>query len=270
MIHCEQCGTAPVPDDQLPVVLPKGVNLKVEGGSPLDHVPDYVNVSCPKCGGAARRDTDTMDTFVDSSWYYFRYCAPRNDHQPFDPEKVAYWMPVDQYIGGIEHAVLHLIYTRYWTKVMRDLGLVSFDEPVKRLLTQGMICKETYFCPEHEWLFPEQVTEQQTCSICGRAATVGRVEKMSKSKKNAVDPIEMIDRHGADALRLFVLFAGPPEKDKEWSDAGFEARQVLASGSGASRTIAKPHRESPSGGGPQRTKTRSRIINASSVDARIK
>lgn len=222
MIHCQQCGTVPVPDDQLPVLLPAGVNLKVEGGSPLDHVPGFVNVSCPKCGGEARRDTDTMDTFVDSSWYYFRYCDPRNDRQPFDPEKVAYWMPVDQYIGGIEHAVLHLIYTRYWTKVMRDLGLVSFDEPVKRLLTQGMICKETYFCPEHEWLFPEQVTDQQTCSICGRAATIGRVEKMSKSKKNAVDPIEMIDRHGADALRLFVLFAGPPEKDKEWSDAGFD------------------------------------------------
>jgi len=222
MIHCEKCGYQPVPDDQLPVVLPKGVNLKVEGGSPLDHVPEFVNTTCPQCGGPAKRDTDTMDTFVDSNWYYFRYCDPHNNSQPFDPKKVAYWLPVDQYIGGIEHAVLHLIYTRYWNKVMRDLGLVKFDEPVKRLLTQGMINKETYFCPEHEWLFPEQVTEAKTCMICGKAVLTGRVEKMSKSKKNAVDPIEMINIHGADALRVFVLFAGPPEKDKEWSDTGFE------------------------------------------------
>jgi leucyl-tRNA synthetase len=222
MIHCDRDGIVPVTDDQLPVVLPKGVNLRVEGGSPLDHVPDYVNITCPKCGGPAKRDTDTMDTFVDSNWYYFRYCDPHNDQMPFDPEKVAYWLPVDQYIGGIEHAVMHLIYTRYWTKVMRDMGLVKFDEPVKRLLTQGMINKETYYCSEHEWLFPEQVTDQNTCAICGREVITGRVEKMSKSKKNAVDPIEMINIHGADSLRLFVLFAGPPEKDKEWSDTGFE------------------------------------------------
>lgn len=291
MIHCPKCGTQPVPEDQLPVVLPKGVNLNVTDGSPLDHVPEYVNVTCPVCGGAARRDTDTMDTFVDSNWYYFRYCDPHNDDQPFDPEKVAYWLPVDQYIGGIEHAVLHLIYTRYWTKVMRDLGLVKFDEPVTRLLTQGMVCKETYRCPPtfqitetvldklrskgmpddviekirrtgndefrgedlfeaavkkaigqgqfenyrseifensksdrvyHDWLFPEEVTEDKTCKFCGQPVLVGRVEKMSKSRKNAVDPIEMINIHGADALRLFVLFAGPPEKDKEWSDSGFD------------------------------------------------
>jgi len=222
MIHCSECGIVPVPDDQLPVVLPKGVSLKVEGGSPLDHVPEFVNVSCPRCGGAARRDTDTMDTFVDSNWYYFRYCDPHNDRQPFDPKVIEYWLPVDQYIGGIEHAVLHLIYTRYWTKVMRDLGLVKFDEPVRRLLTQGMINKETFWCPNDEWLFPEQVTEDKSCLLCGSKVEVGRVEKMSKSKKNAVDPIEMININGADALRLFVLFAGPPEKDKEWSDAGFE------------------------------------------------
>jgi leucyl-tRNA synthetase len=130
-------------------------------------------------------------------------------------------MPVDQYIGGIEHAVLHLIYTRYWTKMMRDIGLVKFDEPVARLLSQGMICKETYFCPNHEWLFPEQVTEDKRCSICGSEVVIGRSEKMSKSRKNAVDPIEMTNIHGADAIRLFVLFAGPPEQDKEWSDTGF-------------------------------------------------
>jgi leucyl-tRNA synthetase len=245
MIHCERDGIVPVPDEQLPVVLPKGVNLKVEGGSPLDHVPEYVNVICPKCGGPARRDTDTMDTFVDSNWYYFRYCDPHNNRQPFDPEKVSYWLPVDQYIGGIEHAVLHLIYTRYWNKVMRDMGLVKFDEPVTRLLTQGMVCKETYFCPEHEWLFPEQVFEEKTCSICGKEVITGRVEKMSKSKKNAVDPIEMINIHGADALRLFVLFSGPPDKDKEWSDTGFE---------GASRYLQRVWRIA--------YKWRSRIVEA--------
>ena len=222
MIHCERDGIVPVPDEQLPVVLPKGVNLKVEGGSPLDHMPDYVNLTCPKCGGPARRDTDTMDTFVDSNWYYHRYCDPHNDARPFDPAKVSYWLPVDQYIGGIEHAVMHLIYTRYWNRVMRDIGLVSFDEPVTRLLTQGMIVKESYKCPEHEWLFPEEVNPDKTCKFCGRPVQVGRLEKMSKSKKNAVDPIEMINIHGADALRVFVLFVGPPEKDKEWSDSGFD------------------------------------------------
>ena len=222
MIHCERDGILPVPDDQLPVRLPEGVNLKVEGGSPLDHVPEYVNVTCPKCGGPARRDTDTMDTFVDSSWYFFRYCDPKNDNAPVDAEKVHYWLPVDQYIGGIEHAVLHLIYTRYWTKVMRDMGLVKLDEPVKRLLTQGMINKETYRCPEHEWLFPEEINEDKTCKFCGKPVEVGRIEKMSKSKKNAVDPIEITKIYGADSLRVFVLFAGPPEKDKEWSDAGIE------------------------------------------------
>ncbi|HXG93502.1 MAG TPA: leucine--tRNA ligase [Blastocatellia bacterium] len=247
MIHCDKCGIVPVPDDQLPVELPKGVNLKVEGGSPLDHVPEFVNTTCPKCKGAARRDTDTMDTFVDSNWYYFRYCDPHNDEQPFDPAKVHYWLPVDQYIGGIEHAVMHLIYTRYWTKVMRDMGLVNFDEPVTRLLTQGMIVKESYRCPEHEWLFPEEVTDEKTCKFCGRQVQVGRLEKMSKSKKNAVDPMEMINIHGADALRLFVLFAGPPEKDKEWSDTGFE---------GAARYLQRVWRIA--------YKWQSRIVNAQS------
>jgi leucyl-tRNA synthetase len=222
MIHCEGCGEVPVPDDQLPVVLPKGVNLKVEGGSPLDHVPAFVNVRCPKCGGPGKRDTDTMDTFVDSNWYYFRYCDPHNDREPFDPQKIAYWLPVDQYVGGIEHAVLHLIYTRYWCKVMRDMRLVAFDEPITRLLTQGMVNMETHYCEEHEWLFPEQVTEQGACGICGRPAQVGRVEKMSKSRKNVVDPDQMIAKYGADALRIFELFAGPPEKDMEWSAGGIE------------------------------------------------
>jgi leucyl-tRNA synthetase len=225
MIHCEKCGTIPVPEAELPVVLPKGVNLNVVEGSPLDHVPEFVNVTCSQCGGPAKRDTDTMDTFVDSNWYYFRYCDPHNDKQPFDPEIIAYWLPVEQYIGGIEHAVMHLIYTRYWNKVMRDMGLVKFDEPVTKLLTQGMVCKESYRCPEHDWLFPEEVTKEKTCKFCGRPVEIGRSEKMSKSKKNAVDPMEMIERNGADALRLFVLFAGPPEKDKEWSDEGFDGAE---------------------------------------------
>ena len=222
MIHCPVCGIVPVPDRQLPVLLPNGVNLAVQSGSPLDHVPEYVNVSCPNCSRAARRDTDTMDTFVDSSWYYHRYCDPHNDRRPFDPPKVAYWLPVDQYIGGIEHAVMHLIYTRYWNRVMRDLGLVKIDEPVARLLTQGMIVKEPYRCAEHDWLYPEDVKEHGMCGFCGRPVQVGRMEKMSKTKKNVVDPTEIINIHGADALRLFVLFAGPPEKDKEWSDLGVE------------------------------------------------
>jgi leucyl-tRNA synthetase len=224
MIHCGECDIQPVPDDQLPVVLPKGVNLKVEGGSPLDHVPEFVNTTCPKCGGPAKRDTDTMDTFVDSNWYYFRYCDPHNDKAPFDQAKIDYWLPVDQYIGGIEHAVLHLIYTRYWTKVMRDLDLVDLDEPILRLLTQGMVCMETYQCPDpdHDWLFPDQVSDQKTCLICGKPVAVGRIEKMSKSRKNTVDPDEMIARYGADAVRIFVLFAGPPEKDMEWTEGGIE------------------------------------------------
>ncbi|HKV41116.1 MAG TPA: leucine--tRNA ligase [Blastocatellia bacterium] len=224
MIHCPDCGIQPVPEDQLPVVLPAGVNLKVEGGSPLDHVPDYVNTTCPKCRGKARRDTDTMDTFVDSSWYYFRYCDPHNDAAPFDSNKIAYWLPVDHYVGGIEHAVLHLIYTRYWTKVMRDLGLIQIDEPISRLLTQGMVVMETYRCPtpEHDWLFPYEVTGDRTCTRCGKPVVIGRLEKMSKTRKNVVDPDEIIDEYGADALRVFALFAGPPEKDMEWSDGGIE------------------------------------------------
>ncbi|MGH9769638.1 MAG: class I tRNA ligase family protein, partial [Blastocatellia bacterium] len=189
--------------------------------SPLAEAPAFVNTTCPKCGGAARRDTDTMDTFVDSSWYYFRYCDPKNDKLPFAPEIAAYWTPVDQYIGGIEHAVLHLIYTRLWTKIMRDLGLITFDEPVKKLLTQGMVCLATFRCEEHDLLYPTEVIDSK-CISCGRVVAVGRIEKMSKSKKNTVDPDEMIKIHGADTVRLFMLFAAPPEKDLEWSEAGAE------------------------------------------------
>ena len=157
-----------------------------------------------------------------SSWYFYRYCDPKNDKLPFTPESRAKWFPIDQYIGGVTHAILHLIYSRFFTKVMRDLGLVKIDEPVARLLTQGMIVKEPYRCAEHDWLFPEDVKEYGMCGFCGRPVQVGRMEKMSKTKKNVVDPTEIINIHGADVLRLFVLFAGPPEKDKEWSDLGVE------------------------------------------------
>ncbi len=219
-IHCAQCGIVPVPEDQLPVMLPPDLDYNTPG-APLAEHHSFAQTTCPQCKGPARRDTDTMDTFVDSSWYYFRYCDPRNDRAPFDPEIIAYWTPVDQYIGGIEHAVLHLIYTRLWAKIMRDLGLINFAEPVKKLLTQGMVCLATARCQEHDWLSPQEVIDGK-CKFCERQVEVGRIEKMSKSKKNIVEPDEMIQIYGADTVRLFMLFAAPPEKDLEWSDAGAE------------------------------------------------
>jgi leucyl-tRNA synthetase len=193
IIHCASCGMVPVPDDQLPVRLPLDVNITGKGRSPLENVPEFVNVSCPKCGGAARRETDTMDTFVDSSWYFYRYCDPHNNTAPFDSSKIAYWFPIDQYIGGVEHAILHLIYSRFWTKMMRDVGIIKNDEPVKRLFTQGMVIKDG--------------------------------AKMSKNKGNVVSADDMIERFGADTGRVFELFAAPPEKDLEWIDAGAEGCQ---------------------------------------------
>ncbi len=190
VVHCEDCGPVGVPDDQLPVELPAKAPLGKPGGSPLSLVDEFVNVECPACGKPARRETDTMDTFVDSSWYYFRYLDPHNDDAPFDPAQQSNWMPVDLYIGGIEHATMHLIYTRFWTKVMRDLGLVEFGEPVERLFTQGMVIKDG--------------------------------AKMSKSMGNTVDPDEMVERYGADTTRLFCLFASPPERDLDWNEAGVE------------------------------------------------
>ncbi|MCL5292173.1 MAG: leucine--tRNA ligase [Actinobacteria bacterium] len=190
MLYCEHCGVVPVPEDELPVVLPKNVKITQMGGSPLKQVSDFVNTSCPKCGGRARRETDTMDTFVDSSWYYLRFTNPKNDRQVFNSEKVSYWSPVDQYIGGIEHAILHLLYSRFFTKVFYDMGLVKVVEPFTNLLTQGMVIKDG--------------------------------AKMSKSKGNIVDPMDIINRYGADTARLFILFASPPEKELEWSDRGVE------------------------------------------------
>jgi leucyl-tRNA synthetase len=190
MIYCEKDGVVPVPFDQLPVTLPKVTTFTGRGDSPLAQVPEFVNVTCPTCGGPARRETDTMDTFVDSSWYFLRFCDPGNTGLPFDPDAAAYWMPVDFYSGGVEHAILHLLYSRFFTRVLRDVGLVAFDEPFTRLLTQGMVLKD------------------------------GAV--MSKSKGNVVDPDTMLERYGADALRLYVMFVAPPEKEIEWSDTGLE------------------------------------------------
>jgi len=196
VIYCVKCGMVPVPYEQLPVVLPQTAEFTGTGESPLAGVPEFVNTECPNCHGPARRDTDTMDTFVDSSWYFFRYCDPRNDDAAFDPAIIKKWTPVDQYIGGDSHAVMHLIYTRFWTKFMRDLGLVDFDEPVKRLLTQGMVTNKVE--GTEDW------------------------KAMSKSLGNGVDPDEMIAAFGADATRLFVLFAAPVENELRWSESGIE------------------------------------------------
>ena len=226
IIYCDSCGIRPVPESDLPVLLPTDVPFTGKGSSPLAQAPSFVQVRCPTCAKPARRETDTMDTFVDSSWYFLRYCSPHADRVPIDPEAAGYWMAVDQYVGGIEHAVLHLLYARFFTKVIRDLGLTKADEPFQSLLTQGMVCKETYRCPTHEWLFPSEVVgsdhEGFHCATCGRPAEKGRVEKMSKSKKNVVDPEQLITTYGADTARLFSLFAAPPEKDLEWSDSGVE------------------------------------------------
>jgi leucyl-tRNA synthetase len=190
VLYCEQCGMVPVPYDDLPVLLPKTAEFSGRGDSPLAQIPEFVNATCPDCGGPARRETDTMDTFVDSSWYFFRFCDPRNDNLPFDPDTVSYWGPVDFYVGGVEHAILHLIYSRFFSRVFRDLGMTGIAEPFTHLLTQGMVLKN------------------------------GQV--MSKSKGNVVDPDDMIQKYGADALRLYVVFVAPPEKEIEWTDAGLE------------------------------------------------
>lgn len=222
VIYCEACGVEPVPEKDLPVVLPTDVVFTGEGGSPLKNLPSFFETTCPVCGGPARRETDTFDTFVESSWYFLRYACADYARAPVDRDAVRYWLPVDQYIGGVEHAVLHLLYARFWTKIMRDLGLIDIDEPFTNLLTQGMVCMETRSCPEHGWLYPEEIDPQDCCKKCGKAVAVGRNEKMSKSKKNVIDPDGLINRYGADTARLFTLFASPPEKDLEWNEQGVE------------------------------------------------
>ncbi|MFA5756818.1 MAG: leucine--tRNA ligase [Smithellaceae bacterium] len=222
MIDCAKCGIVPVPEKDLPVLLPENVVFSPDGGSPLAALPDFVNTACPKCGGPAMRETDTMDTFVESSWYFDRYCSPNHDVKPgLDRKALDYWMPVDQYIGGIEHAILHLLYARFYTKVLRDFGVIGVDEPFTNLLTQGMVCKETTKCPEHGYLFPDQAKEGR-CAICGKDVIIGKTEKMSKSLKNVIDPDFLVKTYGADTARIFCLFASPPEKDLEWSEQGVE------------------------------------------------
>ncbi|MFM7732633.1 MAG: leucine--tRNA ligase [Cyanobium sp.] len=226
VIHCESCGVVPVPQEQLPVLLPTGISLEGRGGSPLAKLEEWVNVACPCCGAAARRETDTMDTFMCSSWYYLRYADPRNRERPFGREAVDRWLPVDQYVGGIEHAILHLLYSRFFTKVLRDRGLLGFDEPFARLLTQGMVQGITYRNPHTcRYVPPAAVTDPDDPRdpVDGQRLEVS-FDKMSKSKHNGVDPAAVIDRYGADTARMFILFKAPPEKDLEWDAADVEGQ----------------------------------------------
>ncbi len=222
VIHCDACGIVPVPADQLPVRLPDDVTFD-KPGNPLDHHPTWKHVACPKCGGAARRETDTFDTFVDSSWYFARYCSPKVD-VPVDRAAVDHWMPVDQYIGGIEHAILHLLYSRFFTRAMKQTGHIAVEEPFAGLFTQGMVNHESYRATDGTWLYPDEIEKRPDGTASrretGAPVVVGRVEAMSKSKRNTVDPGAIIDRYGADTARWFILSDNPPERDMEWTEAG--------------------------------------------------
>ena len=219
VIHCEACGIVPVPKDQLPIVLPEDIDFETPG-NPLDRHPTWRDVPCPSCGAAARRETDTLDTFADSSWYFIRFASQPKD-KPFDRAIAEQWLPVGQYIGGIEHAILHLLYARFWTRALQRIGKLDFAEPFAGLFTQGMVTHETYKAPDGRWLSPEEVRDG-TIIETGEPVTLGRIEKMSKSKKNTVDPTAIIEQYGADAARWFMLSDSPPERDLEWSEAGIE------------------------------------------------
>jgi leucyl-tRNA synthetase len=223
IIHCDACGATPVPRDQLPVVLPDDVDFETPG-NPLERHPSWKHVACPACGGQARRETDTLDTFVDSSWYFIRFASQPAD-RPFDPKVASHWLPVDQYIGGVEHAILHLLYARFWTRALQRLGRLSVAEPFAGLFTQGMVTHETYRSADGRWLAPDEV-EVGAAGIVetatGAPVETGRIEKMSKSKKNVVDSDSIVDQYGADAARWFLLSDSPPERDLEWSEAGIE------------------------------------------------
>ena len=266
IIHCAECGVVPVPEKDLPVVLPE--HLVPDGtGNPLAKYEPFLKCTCPRCGKAARRETDTMDTFVDSSWYYMRYCSPDNPKAMVD-QRTDYWMAMDQYIGGIEHAVLHLLYARFWTKVMRDMGMVEFDEPFKRLFTQGMLTAECYYredvAGKKRWYYPSEIDVQYddrgrpvtvTATEDGEPVFYGGTEKMSKSKNNVVEPRDIIERFGADTARAFVMFAGPPDQSAPWSSSsadgtyrffrrlwayGYEHRQSIAQAGGIERASLGP------------------------------
>jgi len=221
IIYCNECGTVPVPFEDLPVRLPKDVEF-TGSGNPLETSKSFTNVTCPKCGGPARRETDTMDTFVDSSWYFFKYCSPRSEAVPFEKDAASYWMPVDQYIGGIEHAILHLLYARFFTKAMRDIGLTEVNEPFARLLCQGMVNKETPYCDVCGRFLPPGEFEEHSCCTCSSKYAM-KSAKMSKSLGNVVDPQILMDKYGADASRFFILFGSNPERELEWSDSGIES-----------------------------------------------
>ena len=223
IIHCQTCGAVPVPDDQLPVTLPEDVSFDIPG-NPLDRHPSWSKVDCPSCGNPARRETDTLDTFVDSSWYFIRFASQPQD-KPFDRTVAEKWLPVDQYIGGVEHAILHLLYARFWTRALSHIGLIDVKEPFASLFTQGMVTHQTYQDVKGSWLSPDQVRREGdiwTIIESGAPAVAGRIEKMSKSKKNVVDPDDIVDQYGADAVRWFMLSDSPPERDLEWSEAGIE------------------------------------------------
>jgi leucyl-tRNA synthetase len=224
VIHCAGCGIVPVPREALPVTLPDDIELG-RPGNPLEHHPSWKHVACPSCGGPARRETDTFDTFVESSWYFLRYCSPHAE-EPFAREAVDAWMPVDQYIGGVEHAVLHLLYSRFFTRALRRCGYLDFDEPFIGLFTQGMVCHKTLRDVAGNWLQPDEVAEGPDgvwrALGDGRPVRVGRSEKMSKSRRNTVDPTATIAAYGADTARLFMLSDSPPERDLEWTEAGID------------------------------------------------
>lgn len=219
VIHCDDCGAVPVPADQLPVTLPEDVSFAVPG-NPLDRHPTWKHVDCPSCGKPAVRETDTLDTFADSSWYFIRF-ASQPDDKPFDRAVAEQWLPVGQYIGGVEHAILHLLYARFWTRALRHVGMLDVAEPFAGLFTQGMVTHETYKSSDGRWLSPADIEDGKEVAT-GQPVTVGRVEKMSKSKKNTIDPEPIVDQYGADAVRWFMLSDSPPERDLEWSENGIE------------------------------------------------
>jgi leucyl-tRNA synthetase len=241
IIHCADCGSVPVPRDQLPVILPEDVAFDVPG-NPLDRHPTWKHVECPACGGPATRETDTFDTFVDSSWYFIRFASQPPD-RPFDRTEAEAWLPVGQYIGGVEHAILHLLYSRFWTRALQHMGKIGIAEPFKGLFTQGMVTHETYRAGDGSWLSPDEVKRDGDDWVHiedGRPVLPGRVEKMSKSKRNVIDSDAIVDRYGADAARWFLLSDSPPERDLEWSEGGIE---------GAARFVQRVWRLANSAGG---------------------
>ncbi|MDJ0950054.1 MAG: leucine--tRNA ligase [Alphaproteobacteria bacterium] len=248
VIHCDDCGAVPVPKDALPVELPEDVSFDVPG-NPLDQHPTWKHADCPRCGKPAVRDTDTMDTFVDSAWYFARFCSPRSE-APVDASDVEYWLPVDQYIGGIEHAILHLLYARFFTRAMKQCGYLSVDEPFAGLFTQGMVCHETYRDETGNWLYPEEVRRTADGTLVhaetSEPVSIGRSESMSKSKRNVVDPESIIEAYGADTARWFMLSDSPPDRDMEWTDAGVEGAWRFVNR--LHRIVSKAHTDLPAAG----------------------